>query len=114
MALQARVRHGIRDAPVERLAHRIVSARQSPGGGQVGVLKFPAPGFRARFAGTWNVVELPDILAGEGVLRRDEASVTRLSATSARNHFALHHDGPGCVLTIARAGLPALLAGARV
>ena len=106
--------HGIRDAPVERFADRIVSAGQSPGGREIGVLEILAPGFRARFAGRGNVVKLPDILAGERVLRGDEAGVARLAAASAGDHFAFHDDGARGVLRLAGAGLPALLAGAGV
>ena len=48
VALQARVRHGIRDAPVERFADGIVGAGQSPGGGEIGVLEILAPGLASR------------------------------------------------------------------
>src|SRR5580692_3060494 len=82
MALQARVGHRVRDTPVQRFADRIVGAGQSPGGCPVGVLEILAPAFRAGFAGSWNIVKLPNILARDGVLRGDEAGVACLSTSS--------------------------------
>src|SRR5580704_18033991 len=105
MPLQARVGHGIRDAPVERLAYGIVSAGQPPSGCEVGVLKILAPGLRTRFAGRGNVVKLPDIFAGERVLRGDKAGVARLSAAAAGDHLAFNNDWPRDILRLASAGI---------
>src|SRR2546430_2226597 len=75
MPLQTGVRHCICDPPIELLANRIVSARQSPGGCQIRVFERSAPGLGARLTGGGNVVELPEFFPGERVVRGDEAGV---------------------------------------
>src|SRR5262249_39307358 len=64
---------GIGDAPVDQLALGIVRAGQTPGTGGAQLRRHVGPGVAAGLAGSRRGVEAPDLAAGLGVVRRDEA-----------------------------------------
>src|ERR1700744_1784115 len=98
MAIGARVRRGICDAPVEQVAHRIVGTRQRPGGRDTFVDWSAIPRITRGILVVLGGVKTPDFLAADGVVRGDVAIGTQSPDASARrDDFAIDDDGAGSV-----------------
>src|SRR5262245_46623975 len=91
MALPARPRLGIGDAPIEHLANGIIGAGQTPGAGDAPFGRKLAPGITAGFAFGGRVVELPELLAGLGVMRREKA-IRASFARAVGDYLAVDHN----------------------
>src|ERR1700691_6278679 len=88
-AFEAGVRHRGRNSPVELFPDRVVSAGETPSGRAVGIHPTLSPTFRARLAWRRRGVEPPHFLAGQSVVRSDEAGVARSAAGASGDHLAV-------------------------
>ena len=116
--LGRRNRH--RRADVDQVQLRVV-ARHHPGADVPALVhRHVAPRFVARLAGSGNRVKAPQLLAGLGVVRRDDARVAAGVglALAAGDHLAVGDDRPaagrGALLGIENRGFPRQLAGLRI
>ncbi len=108
VALEAGVRVGIGDAPIDDLADRIVRAGVTPGARGALVDRHVAPGVAARLAGRGGDVELPNRLPGLRVVRRDEAELAlALLAGAVGDHLAVGDENAArLVIGHCRAWIP--------
>src|SRR5262249_4672742 len=114
-AVARKPRIGVRigDAPVEDLALGIIGARQAPRPRRALLDRHVGPGVAAGLAGRGGGVELPDFLAGLGVVRGDEAvRAHALLAGPVRDDLAVGDEhAAGGLAAVVNLGLPAQLPG---